>query len=400
MELYLQFGYGMKDHCKYLLSKWGKGTVILSPRDLDPDKNQLIRFSQEFHKCNGSVLVDPQLFNPRANHHTLTKHTYWPANYVTGLWTGGAALNSLLEEIKLLNSKANSVGYIIPGLYCERVDDDWLAVQETIIDASLRIMNDKERFATLCLSAESIRFENQIETIINRTEEWDIAGYYIVPEHPGNQYLVEDPLWLANLLILSSGLKLQGKKVIVGYSSHQMLCLATTNIDAIASGSWLNIRSFSLNKFHDSEDNDTSRRAKWYYCPQALSEYKIPFLDLAYRAKILGQMAPDRQFLSNTSDILFSGAQPSTVTYSEGDSFRHYLTCLQYQCTHSKRSTFRETVDAQTIMLETAERFIKNFHRHGVRGQDRDFFNIIDVNRAAITMLEEARGFVLERTWE
>ena len=95
--------------------------------------------------------------------------------------------------------------------------------------------------------------------------------------------------------------------MIVGYSNHQMLCLATANIDAIASGTWLNVRSFSLNKFHDSEDDDTSRRAKWYYCPQALSEYKIPFLDLAYRAKILGQMAPDRQFLSNASDILFWG---------------------------------------------------------------------------------------------
>src|SRR5688572_22140709 len=140
MELYLQFGYGMKEHCKYLLSKWGKGTVILSPRDLDPDKNQLIRFSQEFLQCNGAVLIDPQLFNPRANHHTLTKHTYWPTDYVTGLWTGGSALNILLEEIYQLNSEANSLGYIIPGLYCERVDDNWLAVQETIIDASSKIM--------------------------------------------------------------------------------------------------------------------------------------------------------------------------------------------------------------------------------------------------------------------
>lgn len=400
MDLYLQFGHGMKEHCKYLLSKWGKGTVILSPRDLDPDKNQIIRFSHEFHTCNGGVLIDPQLYDPRANHHTLTKHNYWPSDYVTGLWTGGPALNSLLEEIYQLNNEAGTIGYIIPGLYCERVDDNWLAVQETIIASSSGIMKDKERYATLCLSAESIRFEDQIETIINRTEEWDVDGYYIVADHPNNQYLVEDPVWLGNLLILSSGLKLQGKKVIVGYSSHQMLCLVTTNIDAIASGTWLNVRSFSLDKFHENEDNDPSRRAKWYYCPQAMSEYKIPFLDLAYRSKILDQMAPDRLFASDTSDVLFSGAQPSTVNYPEGASFRHYLTCLRYQCIHSKRPTFRETVDAQIIMLETAERYIKNFQKHGVRGQDRDFFNLIDVNRAAITILEETRGFVLDREWK
>lgn len=400
MDLYLQFGHGMKEHCKYLLTKWGGGTVVLSPRDLDPDKNQLVRFSQEFIKCNGSVLIDPQLFNPRANHHTLTKHNYWPNDYVTGLWTGGSALNQLLEEIHLLNNQANSAGYIIPGLYCTRVDEDWLAIQENIINSSVRIMNDRERWATLCISAESLRFEEQIESIISRTAEWDVSGYYVVAEHPNNQYLVDDPLWLANLLILCSGLKLQGKKVIAGYSNHQMLCLGLANIDAIASGTWLNVRSFSLNKFHESEDDETSRRAIWYYCPQALSEYKRPFLDLAFRSNILEQMAPDRLLNSDTSTILFSGAQPSTVNYSEQDSFRHYLTCLQYQCTHSRRSTFRETVDAHTIMLETAERYIKNFHKYGVRGQDRDFFNMIDVNRAAITMLEEARGFVLDREWQ
>lgn len=400
MDLYLQFGHGMKEHCKYLISKWGKGTIILSPRDLDPDKNQLIRFSQEFLDCNGAVLIDPQLFDPRANHHILTKHDYWPSDYVTGLWTGGSALNVLLEEISQLNREAGSNGYIIPGLYCERIDNDWLAIQETIIDAASTIMNDKERFATICLSAESLRFEDQIENLIARTEEWNVAGYYLVVEHPQNQYLVEDPLWLGNLLILSSGLKLQGKKVIVGYGNHQMLCLASANVDAIASGTWLNVRSFSMSKFHENEDDDPSRRAKWYYCPQALSEYKIPFLDLAFRAKILAQMAPDKLMGSDTSDVLFSGAQPSTVNYSEGHSFRHYLTCLQYQCIHSKRPTFRETVDAQTIMLETAERYIKSFQRQGVRGQDRDFADIIDVNRAALIMLEDTRGFVLDRAWE
>lgn len=400
MDLYLQFGYGMKEHCKALFKKWGSGTVILSPRDLDPDKNQLLRFSQEFIKCKGSLLIDPQLYSPRANHHTLTKYDYWPNDYVTGLFTGGSALNGLLEEIKLLNEDAGAVSYIVPGLYCSRVDDDWFALQETIIDAAVKIMDDKERFATLCISAESMRFEDQIENIINRTEGWDVSGYYIVAEHPNNQYLVEDPLWLANLLILCSGLKLQGKKVIVGYGNHQMISMAAANVDAISSGTWLNVRSFSLNKFHESDDDSASRRAKWYYCPQAFSEYKIPFLDIAFRAKILDQMAPDKLMESDMSTALFSGAQPSSTSYLEGDSFRHYLNCLHYQSINSKRTSFRETMDAQTLMLETAERYIKSFHKYGVRGQDRDFSGIIDVNRAALTILEETRGFVLDRTWK
>ena len=36
MELHLQFGFGMMEHCRHLLTEWGSGTVVLSPRDLTP----------------------------------------------------------------------------------------------------------------------------------------------------------------------------------------------------------------------------------------------------------------------------------------------------------------------------------------------------------------------------
>ena len=38
MELYLQYGWGMKEHTNTLLKKWNGGTVILSPRDIEQDK--------------------------------------------------------------------------------------------------------------------------------------------------------------------------------------------------------------------------------------------------------------------------------------------------------------------------------------------------------------------------
>ena len=57
-------------------------------------------------------------------------------------------------------------------------------------------------------------------------------------------------------------------------------------------------------------------------------------------------------------------------------------------------------MNAQEVQLETAEQFISRFHEHGVRGRARDFANIIDVNRSALSALRNARGFVLEREWE
>lgn len=397
MELYLQYGHGMKKLSIDLIKKWGAGTVILSPRDLTTDK--ISTYSEDFIKVNGKTLLDPQLYYPRANHERLISHDYWPDNYSTGFLTDRASLNNLLAKIKDLNQNAITSDYILPGLFCSRVDEDWYYIQELIIDKSVTTMSDKKRFATLCLSYEVLRFEEQIEELVVRSESWDIDGYYIIAEHPNGQYLVDDPMWLGNLLILTSGLKLQGRKVIVGYSNHQMLSLATANVDAIASGSWLNVRNFTSQRFNIPEEKSISRRAKWYYCPQSLSEYKIPFLDIAFRSNILDQMAPDKTLKSNYAQVLFTGAQPSLTNYKEGDSFRHYLDILREQAILSSRSTFNETISAHEILLNIAERYIRLFHKFGVRGQDRDYSNIIDVNRAAISLLQNARGFILSRQW-
>ena len=42
MELYFQYGYGMKKIVTDLSKDWGKSTVILSPRDIAPE--QLIKW--------------------------------------------------------------------------------------------------------------------------------------------------------------------------------------------------------------------------------------------------------------------------------------------------------------------------------------------------------------------
>lgn len=398
MELYLQFGYGMKEISKDLLKKWGSGTVILSPRDTEPDQMQ--KWAREFRKVKGNHLLDPQLYYPKADHHRLTSHDYWPETFVTSLFTGGKALKDVLKKLKDFNNASQTTGYILPGVY-GTINEDWFNVHESIVDASVGIMGDIERLATICIPSDCLRLkEEQLEAIISRTEDWNVDGYYIVAEHPNSQYLVDDPVWLSNLLVLCSGLKLQKRRVIVGYCSHQMLCLAAANVDAIASGTWLNVRVFGQHKFHEDEDESTSRRAKWYYCPQSLSEYKIPFMDIAYKKGILGRMAPDPAMNNDYPTVLFSGALPSSTSYKEGNAFRHFLHSLHLQCKNALRPTFRETVGAQEVLLATAEKYIRMLHANGIRGQDRDFANIIDVNRAALTILEDTRGFVLERQWK
>ena len=57
MKFFLQFGYGMLAHSKHLISKWGEGTVILSPRDMTLE--QIKALPKDIAKYGGKALFDP-----------------------------------------------------------------------------------------------------------------------------------------------------------------------------------------------------------------------------------------------------------------------------------------------------------------------------------------------------
>jgi hypothetical protein len=220
-----------------------------------------------------------------------------------------------------------------------------------------------------------------------------------VCEHPGGQYLVEDPNWLANVIDLAAGLRLLGANVLFGYCNHQMLVAAAAKVNALASGTWMNVRSFPPEKFQTTYQEESKQRATWYYCPQALSEYKVPFLDIARRLGVLSSMAPPEGLDGGYVSNLFGGAQPSSVGFSESPAFRHYLHCLHGQTCSVEGASFDETCANLEGLLNSAEAILQTLGAAGVRGQQRDFTDIIDVNRAALSVLTRTRGAILRRRW-
>ena len=50
-------------------------------------------------------------------------------------------------------------------------------------------------------------------------------------------------------------------------------------------------------------------------------------------------------------------------------------------------------------MLETAEQLLSGLGEKGIKGQDRDFMEFLDVNRAAIAAFDMAYKFSLSQEW-
>lgn len=393
MDLYLQFGHGMMGYCRELISKWGEGTVILSPRDLTEDQTK--KFSKELISLNGNTLFDPQYYNPRADHHKLTQWSHWLNDYDTSLLSDNLYIEDRLKAIKNINDYCHTSAYIIPSQICDTVDRFWVDRQTLFINKASKLFIDKEKYSTLALSFDVLVDESSIEKIIDVAEKWDVDGYYIVPE---GKYLEDNSYWLVNLAQLVAGLKLQNKKVIVGYSNHQMLSLACANADAIASGSFLNVRSFSTGKFDQPDADAISRRATWYYCPQAMSEYRVRALDRAYDYKLINRLKPFGK-INEYIDILFSGARPSSVQFGDKLAFKHYLTTLKQQCLLAKKDTFENTITYHTELSDYAYEFIRSLENDGVRERNRSFKDLVDLYQDTLFRLKKERGALLKRHW-
>jgi hypothetical protein len=398
MDLYLQFGYGMMDHSRSLIKEWGGGSVILSPRDLN--ELQLQTISKEIRKLNGSVLLDPQFYLPYADHERLSSHSYWPDEYESTDFWSGSHLSSLLSKLLALNLQLGCTDFILPGLYASTIDDDWLYRQKTFIEEAERLcIGQLKLLTTVTLSAEAIQNEEHIHKILEAADGWSVDGIYLVCEHPQGEYLVSNPSWLANILDLTAGFRLKGKRVIIGYCNQQMLIAACAAASGIASGTWMNVRSFLPEKFRTKYEEEIKRRNTWYYCPEALSEFKIPYLDIALRQGVLDELAPNKTNNSTYADILFQGPQPTTVSFTEQIAFRHYLQCLRSQVFHTKKSTFDESVKFHQEILLIAEKKLQRLHTLSIQGQNRDFGEAIDANRAALSVLQKTRGPRLRRYW-
>lgn len=401
MELALQFGWGMMAHSKSLVDEWDGGSVILSPRDLNND--QLSRLSRDVSRLGGNPILDPQFYLPHSDHERLRSHSYWPGAFepdhrlLPGEWA------SLLEALGELNRRLGTGQFMLPGILAESPEqmDVWFEQHETMLGEAQRLeLLGAPSTVTVALGSDVATQTDACQRVIEWLDQWDVWGVYLVLAHPSGQYLTDNSTWLANALDLVGGLRLQGKRVVLGYSNQQMLIAAAAGANAIASGTWMNVRSFPAEKFRQVVDDEMRQRKLWYYAPSTLTEYGVDYLDMAARQGLLDLMRPEPAIANSYSAGLFTGPQPSMARFSEGDAFRHYLVCLRGQALGLTRPSFDETLDAVRALLARAEQSVATLAAREIRSQTREFTpDVVQACRAALVSLETGLGPRLRRDW-
>lgn len=396
----IQFGHRMKNAAIELCELWQTSSIILGPRNFPASKyktpqENIIDYAKKIKGCAQSIYIDPQLFayaNP-AKH--LRGFDYWKAckddfqkNYA-----------AVIEKLCELNAECSTTALILPAVTANKIDDEWKETQNALIDAAKEQHQAKELFATIALTADILRDIKNVDAICLAVEKWDAAGVYVVCERPQGSYLTDDTLWILNLVQLVAGLKLAGKKVFVGYSSHQQLLLVLAKCDAIFSGNYLNMRRFRTYDFGSQEENGPSRHTTWYYAPQTLSEYRVVTLDVAHQQNSLHLLTPP--FNDKFAGVMFKGAQPSNTAYNETASFLHYLDSLHAQCEQFSCDTYEETFEFYTTALLRAEKALDGLRDLGIYDSARSFKDVLSANvSAANAFNNSARGFKIKALWE
>ena len=123
-------------------------------------------------------------------------------------------------------------------------------------------------------------------------------------------------------------------------------------------------------------------------------------MDLAYSTGVLKNMQLSDEFMNEYSDQIFkTKTLPSATGLTETTAFKFYLCSLKRQIENLNQDTYKKTYLANEVLINTAQRTIEQLESKGMFAQTRSFREIIDVNRAAMQILDNSRGFSLEMSW-
>jgi hypothetical protein len=244
-----------------------------------------------------------------------------------------------------------------------------------------------------------MRSEDQMEMVVEMAEELPCAGYYLVCQPPEDEYLSTDPAWLAGVLDLAAGLRLNGRSVVLGSANHQWLIAAAAAVNAICSGNFLNVRGFSQSRFF-VQDPEVKRKARWYYCGRALSEFRIAYLDVAFNRNCIDSLATQPPLDGSYASQLFAGDLPSNAEFGERDSHLHYLALLRSQVRRARKATYDTTVETLVGKVHTATALLQELEESGVYAEQRSFHAAADATLSALAQLGQTRGSVLRHSWE
>jgi hypothetical protein len=383
-NFYLQQGHGMLSLNKEFVESNPNTGVILSPRNCT--KEQIERHASELHERNAAVLFDPQFYQPRTERENILNYPYWnDLNFETVDFATRGAFELCKGVITYQVEQLNVSEVILPGRFSNVVSEEWLETQFAFADAANSMKIGKPVYSTVSVGPDVVRDRNAFDRLLNEIVSYPVDGIYFIVQSP-RDFLVNDELFLYNILDGLLSVRLSDKKILIGYANQQSLIFGAAGVTGFATGNFRNVRSFNPDTFDVQEPSDR-QRATWYYDGNTHSEFRPQTLGLAYQRGLSGRFGPITQF----SRSLLEAANPAIVPWGEPLAFRHYLTVINRQWAELLNIPESQRISYIIKQIEDVSKHLVQLERDGVRLGDRSFKQIIDPTLNALMSFKKDR---------
>lgn len=266
MKLLAQHGYGEGDKINLGLENEIIEGIILSPRDIDPSRIQGKINDYRKIKNDANIFFDPQFYVSILNQReaqsigNLMEYEYFKFNRRSTLERENNVLNHIRNIINYQNS-LDITSLISPNITISNSFDsisslisrNFISLSKQVCD-ELRI--DKEIYSTLSISTDALTDNEELQMFLNEITSLDNPpdGFYILISsvNVDNRFEIFDRDVIRGWLLLNYSLKVNGFKILNGYSDIITPFLGAVGADFGATGWYANLRTFSLSKFNSS----------------------------------------------------------------------------------------------------------------------------------------------------
>jgi len=266
MKLYAQLGWGDRDKTSQALAEHLIDGVLLSPRDISPEKIGAKIETIKEASNNADVLLDPQFYAtfiaggeaaragklPEWNHFRTTRKSDLED-------TDG--IDQVLREAFAVSTHIATTAIIAPNVYVSRSFDsrDGVIAKNFIRRARAvydSFSDERPLFVTLSLCREALLEREEFEeflTDITRLKS-PPDGFYLLVGSRGSEASTDimHADVIARWMLLNRSLSINGFRVINGFSDVLTPFMGVAGAEAGATGWWSNLRMFSLDRFSAS----------------------------------------------------------------------------------------------------------------------------------------------------
>lgn len=270
MAVYHQMGHDSQNLLAYSDLSLYRGAV-LSP--VNEDELHMQSIIERYRSDDFEMIFDPQLYYPRAQRGRLPEWNYFPTDFESAdqtslrWWRG--IITGLLNMSQRLQPQAICSPSFVPAVY----SDNYYSLNQRVAEITQeRFANtDIETIQTIIVNMAELTEETRPAEIASIATSVDInRAFLVLKSSTDPRRELPDTEEIIGAMRLIRYLEQSGVRVLVGFTSNDLVLWKFASAQDCASGKFFNLRRFTPSRFEPPPEGGGQ---VWYWFEESMMAY-------------------------------------------------------------------------------------------------------------------------------